>query len=218
MKILLEFPLTLSVCVFLFFSFFIIQLAVPQQMQMKYFVSYPGSYNAVNWFLASINHASFGHLLSNLMFLFFLGRSVEYKVGKGKWLLFYSMAALVSGLADSMIRGAMGDRVPAVGASGAIAGIAAVSALLCPYTMPAGGKKIPFPVFIVSWLAVYYDFTNLFSRDNVAHWAHLAGFFSVFLTAYMLSEEDRHNLRMGFMFNLVFFSLTIILLYFVENR
>ena len=112
----------------------------------------------------------------------------------------------------------MGDRIPAVGASGAIAGIAAVSALLCPYTMPVAGKKIPFPVFIISWLAVYYDFTNLFSRDNVAHWAHLAGFFSVFLTAYMLSEEDRNNLRMGFMFNLVFFSLTIILLYFVENR
>ena len=156
-------------------------------------------------------HSSVGHLISNIAFLYFLGRAVEAKVGKGKWLLFYFMAGIISMMADSMIRGFMlGERrIPTVGASGAIAGLAAIAALLSPVTYRIAGYSFPFPVFLVAWIMVYTDIMQAFSSDLIAHWAHLAGFFSVFITAYLLSPQDQARIKNGFIFNFTFFVLTV---------
>lgn len=156
-----------------------------------------------------------------MVFLFFLGRVVEAKVEKGKWLLFYFMAGFISAFLDSIIRGFIlsgQSELPVVGASGAISGLAAVSALLSPFKIRINHKNFYFPVFIVSWIMVYSDFTDLFSSDHIAHWSHLAGFFSVFIAAYFLNSSDRVKIRNGFFLNLVFFSLTVILLYFIYER
>lgn len=189
-------------------------------MLRTYFYSYPGKFSLINWVLASCFHSSVSHLLSNMGFLFFLGRAVEAKVGKGKWLLFYGMAAVISMMVDSMVRGYLiVDRnIPAVGASGAISGLAAIAALLSPVSYRVHGVSFPFPVFLVAWLMVYTDIVRAFSSDLIAHWAHLAGFFSVFITTYLLSPLDQAKIRNGFIFNFTFFILTVILLYLLENR
>ena len=219
-KLFWEFPLTAAVTLFLpAFYFFVLATVSPITIQ-NYFYSYPGKLNLVNWFLSSLFHASVGHLLSNIAFLYFLGRAVEAKVGKGKWLLFYLMAGIISMMADSIIRGFMlGDRrIPSVGASGAISGLAAIAALLSPVTYRIAGHNFPFPVFLVAWMMVYTDFMLAFSSDMIAHWAHLAGFFSVFMTAYLLNPADQARIKNGFIFNFTFFVLTVILLYLIENR
>ena len=165
-------------------------------------------------------HSSVGHLLSNMVFLYVLGRAVEAKVGKGKWLLFYLMAGVISMMADSMIRGFMlGEkRIPSVGASGAISGLAAIAALLSPVTYRIAGRNFPFPVFLIAWMMVYTDIMQAMSSDLIAHWAHLAGFFSVFITAYLLNPADQARIKNGFIFNFTFFVLTVILLYLIDNR
>ncbi|MBP7280648.1 MAG: rhomboid family intramembrane serine protease [Leptospiraceae bacterium] len=200
--------------------YFLVLFTLPHSTVVQYFYSYPGKFNLMNWILSSMFHASVGHLLSNIAFLYFLGRAVEAKVGKGKWLLFYFMAGIISMMADSMIRGFMlGDkRIPTVGASGAIAGLAAIAALLSPVSYRIAGYNFPFPVFLVAWIMVYTDIMQAFSSDLVAHWAHLAGFFSVFITAYLLNPEDQARIKNGFIFNFTFFVLTVILLYLIENR
>ena len=185
----------------------------------KYFVAYPQQPSLVNWILSIFFHGSFPHLFSNALFLLFLGRAVEDKSGAGKWLLFYMMAGLVSVAADSFIRGKlMNDNTPLVGASGAVSGIAAVSAILSPFGFKVNRMYFPFPVFIIAWIMIYSDFINVFTPDNVAHWAHLAGFFSVFITAYFLSPEERKVIKQGFLVNTVFFTLTLVLLFFITNR
>ncbi len=218
-KIFWEFPLTASFIVFLFFFFFVAIFWIPQPILANFFVSYPQELNPINWLLSGFMHGNFSHLISNLMFLFILGRAVEYKVGKFKWLLFYGMAAIISGIGDSIVRGfIIGENTPVLGASGAISGLAAASALLSPFTIRMGGVNFPFPLFLIAWVSVYTDITNVFEKDQVAHWAHLGGFFSVIVTAYFLEEKDRKELKNGFILNLVFFTLTVVLYYFIEAR
>lgn len=65
---------------------------------------------------------------------------------------------------------------------------------------------------------VYSDITNLFAKDQVAHWAHLGGFLSVVFAAYFLNNKVRRELHMGFVLNLVFVVLLLILGFFVGAR
>jgi membrane associated rhomboid family serine protease len=215
-----EYPLTAGFSIFLFVCYIFISLLIPNSIQAHYFVSYPRSISPINWILSTLNHGSFAHLFWNLCFLFFLGRIVEAKVGKGKWLLFYFMAGIFGSMLDSIARGIIYpfDNTPAVGASGAICGIASVAALLSPFQIPIGKIKFPFPVFLVAWLMVYADFSNILAKDNIAHFAHLGGFGSVFFTAYLLNNKDKENLKNGFILNFVFFILSCILLYLLNNR
>lgn len=218
-KLIWEFPLTAGIALFLFVFYFIGILLIPDDILNRYFLSYPGKFNPLNWFLATLFHGSVGHLISNLLYLVFLGRIVEYKVGQVKWLLFYIMAGVISSFVDSFVRGFLFDeKIPAVGASGAISGLAAVAALLSPFRMKIGKYEIFFPVFLIAWIMLYSDFVRLFADDRVAHWAHLSGFFSVFVTAYLLSSDDRKKIKEGFILNSIFFVLTLILLYLLENR
>ncbi len=214
-----QYPVTAGFALFLFLLYPIVSIFFPSSI-VKYFLAVPGQFEPVNWILCTFFHGSFEHLLSNLIFLLVLGRVVEERLGASKWLLFYFMAGLISVIGDSFVRGfILGDRTPIVGASGAISGLGAVATLLSPFRFPLSRQKlIPFPVFLIGWLMIYSDFTNLFVKDNVAHWAHLGGFFSVFLTAYLLGEEERKSIRTAFLLNFSFFTLTLVLLFFINNR
>ncbi|XDD46311.1 rhomboid family intramembrane serine protease [Leptospira sp. WS39.C2] len=214
-----EFPLTAGFASFLFLLYPIVSIFFPK-LVTEYFIATPGELEPINWILSTFFHGSGAHLLSNLFFLLLLGRVVEKRVGKAKWLLFYFMAGLLSVLGDGIVRGIiLGDKTPIVGASGSISGLASAATLLSPFRFPISKtKSIPFPVFLFGWMMVYSDVTNVFARDNVAHWAHLGGFFSVFVTSYLLGEKERQEIRQGFLLNFTFFTLTIILLFFINNR
>jgi membrane associated rhomboid family serine protease len=214
----MEYPLTTGMTILIIFFYFLL-FVLPTQIVQTYFFSYPGRFNFVNWLLSTLAHASFFHLAWNCLFLIFLGRAVEAKVGPGKWIMFYLMAALMSGFGDSFVRGIIqSDTNPTVGASGAISGIAVVAALLSPYTIPIKGKNFPFPVFFLAWVMIYSDLMSFDKNDNIAHWSHIGGYVSVLLTAYFLSEKDKEKLKIGFYMNLLFFSLSMILFYFIKNR
>jgi membrane associated rhomboid family serine protease len=219
-KFFWEFPLTSFMCIFLTANYILLELFVPHKTIALYFYSYPGHFNPVNWILSSTYHGSVGHLLSNMVFLFILGRVVEDKLGKGKWILFYIMAGFISAMGDSIIRKLLNpfETIPTVGASGAICGISIVAALISPYNMKILGRNLWFPTFLLAWTMIYSDLTNLFARDNIAHWAHIGGYTSVFFTAYMVNHKDRKDLKQGFLLNVLFFGLSMILLYIYENR
>ncbi|GBF51488.1 rhomboid family protein [Leptospira ryugenii] len=214
-----EFPLTAFFVSFMVLLYPITVIFFPSVID-EYFLATPGLFQPVNWILSTFFHGSFSHLFNNMFFLILLGRVVEQRVGKAKWLLFYFMAGFLSVLGDWFVRGFLiGDTTPVVGASGAISGLACVAAMLSPFQFPISkSKRIPFPIFLFAWISIYSDVTNLFARDQVAHWAHLAGFFSVFVTAYFLSQKERKQIQQGFLLNLLFFTLTVILLFFINNR
>ena len=75
-------------------------------------------------------HGGVVHLLGNMYFLYIMGDNVEGRFGAAPFLGFYLLCGLVAGLAQ--IAGDPDSTLPAVGASGAIAGVMGAYMVLFP--------------------------------------------------------------------------------------
>ncbi len=118
-------------------------------------------------------HGGPGHLLFNMLTLYFFGGDLQLFMGTRRFLTLYFGAALAGGAAGALMpHGAL-----IVGASGAIFGVLAAYAVYFPQTrvlvffiFPV---KIWVLVLIVMALSVY--FIAMGGGGNVAHLAHLGG-------------------------------------------
>lgn len=138
--------------------------------------------------LSHFSHADFGHLLLNMIALYFFGPSVESGVGPLPFLLIYGVSGLV-GTLFVFLRKRKDPRHSALGASGAIAGILFASVVVEPTAsiffmfVPV---PIPAPVFAVIYLVLS---SVLMGRgDHVAHEAHLGGAVAGFALVGVLYE------------------------------
>lgn len=123
-------------------------------------------------------HAGFMHIAGNMLFLWVFGPPVEDRLGRWWFLLFYLVAAVFSALAHIA-----SDPVPAIGASGAIAGVAGAFLVLFPL---ARIRTLMLFIIIGMWMVPSWFFVGLkiafdlfaqgFSQDNVANMAHLGGY------------------------------------------
>src|SRR6478736_2640498 len=81
----------------------------------------------VSWFTAMFLHASWSHILGNMLFLAVFGKNVEDAFGHARYLLLYvagGLAAAATQAAVTLIAGTAADAmVPMLGASGAIAAV-----------------------------------------------------------------------------------------------
>src|SRR5262249_49754444 len=109
--------------------------------------------NVTPLFLHVFAHASFAHLLGNLLALFFFGLLVEHYIGPWRMLGAYALAAVVSTtlslFAQYLAPGH--PMVPTLGASGAVAGLVALGVLLSPFSITFA-MLIPLPLFLVGWM------------------------------------------------------------------
>ncbi len=121
----------------------------------------------------------FGHILANMLTLFFLGRDIECTYGRKEFLRLYLVmivfAALVWTVAGNIagLRGGLG----AIGASGAIAGVVVLYALNFPHRTLLLFFVIPVPAWLLGLGVVLYDVYGALHREgsNVAYTMHLAG-------------------------------------------
>lgn len=131
-------------------------------------------------------HANWFHLLSNMWILFIFGDNVEDLMGKWRYLLFYLFAGIVANLAHAI---SIPDaQIPAVGASGAIAGVLGAYLILFPqariltvifiFIIP-WFIQIPAVIFLGIWFIMQIS-QGLIDIDQsvggVAWWAHIGGF------------------------------------------
>ena len=148
-------------------------------------------------------HGGWVHFLSNMWTLFIFGDNIEDRMGHRRYLIFYVFAGLASGLLQALV--APGSRVPAIGASGAIAGVLGAYFILYP-----GGRVVTLIMLVfIPWFVeipaiIYLGFwfvTQLFSglaalntpgaanMGGVAWWAHIGGFlFGVFVHRLFLRQ------------------------------
>lgn len=134
-------------------------------------------------------HGGWFHFLSNMWTLFIFGDNVEDRMGSGRYLFFYLSSGVVAGLAQSVITPA--SRIPAIGASGAIAGVLGAYFILFPRSRVISLVplfflpwfiEIPAVVYLGLWF-VSQLFSGLLSLPQagtiggVAWWAHIGGFF-----------------------------------------
>ena len=127
-------------------------------------------------------HANFTHLFLNMLSLYFVGSLLEKILGRKRYLRFYILAGLFSGLlfvASSLF--IPGDvNTYAVGASGAIFGLIGVLMFLTP-NLPVYIMFIPIPVklkYAAPAMLVLLWVISLAANIPIGNVAHLGGLFA----------------------------------------
>jgi len=171
----------------------------------------------VSWFTAMFMHASWSHILGNMLFLAIFGKNVEDAFGALRYLAFYiagGFVAMMTQTAMTLLAGTAADaRVPSLGASGAIAAVMGAFFVLYPDAKVTGLLGI-IPLRISAWFFLGAWFLYQFIEGNfgifsasangggVAFFAHVGGFiFGVALTIVLVnsgrvgSDADLSGLR-----------------------
>lgn len=155
-------------------------------------------------FTSMFMHASWGHVLGNMWFLYIFGDNVEDNLGHARYLIYYVLMGVGAALAQIYFHPT--GTMPMVGASGAIAGI-------------LGGYFILFPRAKVLTLFFFFIFVRLIEipaffylgiwfltqavngvgtlttqavrgeLGGVAWWAHAGGFASGFLLIFLFRRR-----------------------------
>lgn len=128
-------------------------------------------------------HADWWHVISNVIFLWVFGPSVEDRFGHLGFLVFFLAGSVAAGLGHIALSPA-----PVIGASGAVSAVTGAYLILFPRTTVRilfivffSFYDIPATWFIVA--AVVLDFLRLGDGGQVAHGAHLAGYLTGFVVA-----------------------------------
>ncbi|MCP3953704.1 MAG: rhomboid family intramembrane serine protease [Desulfobacterales bacterium] len=140
-------------------------------------------------------HGGFWHLLGNMWSLYLFGDNIEDHLGHIRYLVFYILCGLASGLSHMLLN--LHSTVATIGASGAIAGVMGAYFLLHPNAKILTLIPILFipwfieiPAFIFLGLWFVLQFINAAGSQagsgGVAWWAHIGGFVCgmVFLKAF----------------------------------
>lgn len=130
-------------------------------------------------------HGGFLHLIGNMWSLYIFGDNVEDRLGPARYIAFYLLCGLASGLTHLFFNAH--SNIPTIGASGAIAGVMGAYLILYP------GSRILtlIPIIIIPWfveipayffLGIWFllQFLNAAGSSGqaggIAWWAHIGGF------------------------------------------
>jgi membrane associated rhomboid family serine protease len=142
--------------------------------------------NALLPFLTSMFlHANLWHVGLNMWFLRVFGDNVEDRLGHFAYIIFYLLCGLGANLTHFVFN--FSSQVPALGASGAIAGVMGAYFILYPRARVLTWWLV-FVFWLPAWLVLGYWFigeflggaASLFTASSgaggVAVWAHVGGF------------------------------------------
>jgi rhomboid family protein len=155
-------------------------------------------------FTSMFMHASWEHILGNMLFLWIFGNNVEDALGHFRFLLWYLVAGIAATALQTFVTldfGTVRDAsVPNIGASGAIAGVLGAYFVLLP-----GAKvltfiffflrEIPAVWFLGIWIALQLwqggvGITHPDQTGGVAVFAHIGGFAFGALTVYLVAKRQ----------------------------
>jgi membrane associated rhomboid family serine protease len=137
------------------------------------------------------------HILGNMFVLFFLGRPVEYRLGRQEFLKFYLVSIVVAGVGFTVFRLLIGaDNWFIVGASGAVSAVVALFIFMYPKQTILLMGIIPMPAWLLGVLLLLSNFFSALSPESHIAWeAHLIG--AGFGVAYYLRRWDFSRLQFG---------------------
>ena len=133
-------------------------------------------------------HAGWLHLIVNMWTLWLFGRPLEERVGAPRFVVFYLVCGAVASLAHFLFN--LDSAVPALGASGAVAGILggytllyprAKVVLLTPVLFFPVAVPLPAVVYTALWFVIQIvggiaAFAAPQDAGGIAWWAHIGGF------------------------------------------
>jgi membrane associated rhomboid family serine protease len=148
-------------------------------------------------------HASWQHILGNMLFLWIFGNNVEDALGRFRFLLWYlaaGIAAMAVQTAVTLSAGGVRDAsVPNIGASGAIAGVLGAYFLLLPAARVLTLVfvffiEIPAVLFLGLWIGLQIwtgglSLMHPSAGDGTAFFAHIGGFAFGLLTVNLVRRR-----------------------------
>jgi membrane associated rhomboid family serine protease len=161
---------------------------VPARYSLPHIASY---FSVQNQLFSLISfmflHGSFWHLIGNMWSLYIFGDNIEDRLGSLRYLLFYLLCGLTSGLSHLLLN--LNSNVPTIGASGAIAGVMGAYFLLFPKSRILTLIPVLFIPFFIEIPAYFFlgiwfllQFLSAAGADGsaggIAWWAHIGGFIS----------------------------------------
>src|SRR5258708_33047337 len=152
-------------------------------------------------FTAMFMHASWSHIIGNMIFLWAFGPEIEDAMGRGRYLVFYLVGGILAMLAQ--VAASPHSTVPNLGASGAIAAV--MGAFLVTYPRDRIRSILIIFIFVkitlipAAVLIGFWFLTQLFNAGQVAHaqtggvayLAHVGGFIFGALTARLFETANR---------------------------
>ncbi len=145
-------------------------------------------YNYLPFFTNMFMHGGWGHIIGNMWVLWVLGSAVEDRFGRGRFLIFYVLCGLAASFTHYLFN--VASEIPALGASGAIAGVIAAYGIMFPrarviFVIPIFFFPfffdLPALVFALIWylMQVFPGVLGLMRPEmggGIAWWAHIGGF------------------------------------------
>ncbi|HZZ15394.1 MAG TPA: rhomboid family intramembrane serine protease [Candidatus Sulfotelmatobacter sp.] len=163
---------------------------------------------AISFLTSLFLHGSWMHVIGNMWFLYIFGDNVEDYLGHFKYLVFYLLTGVLAMSTHVIVN--LHSTAPALGASGAIAGVLGAYFVLYPRARVLTWFFV-FVVWVPAWIILGYWFVLNFlsgtatalavQRQNmggVAFWAHVGGFISGALLVKIFGERSlRHPYAVG---------------------
>lgn len=170
---------------------------------IKFFALQPAAFLQGQYFWTLITnmfmHAGAWHLIMNMISLIFLGGFIERIIGKKRFLLFYLLAGIFAGIFFVLTSYLFNIDMNAyaVGASGAIFGVAALIAVLTP-KLPVYMMFIP--IATPMWLAVIIMLgvlwlISLTAGLPIGNTAHLGGAIAGLIYGFYLRARHGRKIR-----------------------
>ena len=200
-----EFPVATWMIIILNSIVFFIEISLPEKSLTAIFYHFgvvPARYSDPLWavshgltqgnylpFLTNMFlHGGWMHFISNMWTLYLFGDNVEDRMGHVRFFVFYILSGLAASLTHYFFN--MDSTVPAIGASGAIAGVMGAYFILFPHSRVITLIPILFlpyfieiPAFVYLWVwFISQLFSGTFSilapeaGGGIAWWAHIGGF------------------------------------------
>lgn len=150
-------------------------------------------------------HIDILHIFGNMLYLFIFGNNVEDRFGHSRFLLLYLIFGAAGGLTHSWIAftsGGIDQYIPAVGASGAIAGVLGAYLVFFPSARVVSIvpsflflrlARVPAFIFIGFWFILQILYSG--GSSSVAYMAHIGGFLTGLSTALAFRALHREEGR-----------------------
>ncbi len=168
----------------------------------------PARLEAASLLTSMFLHGGWLHFLGNMWFLWIYGDNVEDILGRAKFLAFYLLCGVAAGLAH--VAANPDSRVPAIGASGAIAGVMGAYLIKFPHSriltlVPVffflTTIEVPAVLILGYWFLIQFfsgvgsiGYSHL-SQGGVAWFAHVGGFLAGMLLINLMRPRPPHRRR-----------------------
>jgi len=189
----------INIGVFLLWTFF--YQTYPAFYFNNFLVSWTGLTNGLAWtaITSVFSHNAFFHLFINMYIFLGFGIALEMELGSMRFLRFYLTAGVIASVTHAAVSNILLAQpdLPALGASGAIAGVVMVFSLMFPKEKILIFGIIPVPAIWGVLLMVGIDLWGLFEQTKggtlpIGHGAHLGGAFTgLFYYLFFLRHKKR---------------------------